>query len=155
MEVAEKAKAEQKEGRQLDPQRIGLAEHRRQDWVVNADEGTKPDEVLAGAYWSHFASNFEQFDRIEVREETGAWVSELIVLESARNWAKVRQLQLYELDKRTDVSAAPKAHKVEWKGPQRKHVVIRIADSEAIHEGFSSKAEAEQWADNHERVTSR
>lgn len=154
MEVADKPKAADKEARQLDPQRIGLAENRRQDWVVNAEEGTRPDDLLVPGYWSHFASNFVQFDHIEVREETGKWISELVVLDSARNWAKVQQLYFHELGKR-EAGGAPKAHRVEWKGPQRKHAVIRTADGEVIQDGFSVKAEAEQWADNHERVTAR
>ena len=55
----------------LNPQRRGLAEQMRQDWVVNAEEGTSVQDVLDPSYWAHIAAELQQYDHIEVRLETG------------------------------------------------------------------------------------
>lgn len=137
----------------LDPQRMHLAEHSRQDWVVNVEAGTTVEDILEPAYWSHIASSMEPFDRIDARMETGEWLLELIVVECGRNWARVHLAKKHELQ--AVVAEAPPAlkHRVEWKGPQHKHVVIRLADNEVIQSGFSDKAAAQQWLAQHEQVT--
>ena len=137
----------------LNPQRMGLAEQMRQDWVINAEDGTKIQDVLDPAYWAHVAPQFQIYDHIEVRLETGEWMLELIVLDVGRNYARVYVAQKHEFaEVELERPLNSISHKVEWKGPHRKHVVIRIADSAAIQEGFSSKAEAVTWMENHIRV---
>src|SRR5438270_251157 len=54
-EVAE-SKPAAKSARILNPQRIGLAEQLRQDWVVNAEERTTIEEVMDPQYWAHIAA---------------------------------------------------------------------------------------------------
>ena len=137
----------------LNPQRIGLAEQMRQDWVVNAEEGTTVKDVLDPAYWSHIAAQLQQYDNIDVRLETGEWILKLVVLSSGRNYAHVY------LDKKLDFAevivgqpSSAISHKVEFKGPQRKHVVIRLSDSASIQEGFATKAEAITWMENYIKV---
>jgi hypothetical protein len=145
-------KPAEKSARILNPQRMGLAEHLRQDWVVNAEEGTTISEVLDPQYWSHMAAVIQPYARIEVRLETGEWVAELMVVNVGRNWAQVSLLVKHDLEARSENPVALK-HKVEWKGPQKKHVVIRIADSMILQEGFSEKSKAIEWMVNHEQVT--
>ena len=138
----------------LNPQRIGLAEQLRQDWVVNAEEGTTVKDVLETGYWAHIAAQLQIYDHIEVRLETGEWVLELIVLDVGRNYARVYLTQRYDFaEVRMDTPTNAITHKVEWKGPQRKHVVVRLSDSAALQEGFSSKAEAAAWMENHIKVS--
>ncbi len=137
----------------LNPQRMGLAEQMRQDWVVNAEEGTTIQDVLTPGYWAHMAAQMQVYDRIDVRLETGQWLLELIVLDVGRNYARVylaHRHDFAEVD--MDVPTNAITHKVEWKGPQRKHVVIRLSDSAAIQEGFSTKSEAMAWMENHIKV---
>lgn len=137
----------------LNPQRMGLAEQMRQDWVVNAEEGTTVQDVIDTGYWAHIASQLQVYDHIEVRLETGEWILELIVLDVGRNYARVyvaNKHDFAEVQKDTPTNAI--THKVEWKGPQRKHVVVRLSDSAAIQEGFSTKTEATTWLENHLRV---
>lgn len=139
----------------LNPQRMGLAEQLRQDWVVNAEEGTSIQDVLDTGYWAHMASQLQLYDHIEVRLETGEWILELIVLDIGRNYARVYVAQKHdfgEVDLQVPVGAI--SHKVEWKGPQRKYVVIRISDSAPLQEGFTSKPEALVWMENHIKVSS-
>lgn len=134
----------------LNPQRIALAEQLRQDWVVNAEEGTTVQDVLDPGYWAHMAAQFQVYDHIEVRLETGEWILELIVLDVGRNYARVflaHRHDFAEVDMTIPANAI--THKVEWKGPQRKFVVIRLSDSAAVQEGFASKPEAMAWMENH------
>lgn len=140
----------------LNPQRIGLAEQMRQDWVVNAEEGTTVQDVLNTGYWAHMAAQMQVYDHVEVRLETGEWILDLIVLDVGRNYARVYVAAKHDFG---EVDARPSTesitHKVEWKGPQRKHVVIRLADSAVLQEGFSNKSEALLWMENHIKVSSK
>ena len=147
-EVMEKPKTV----RILQPQRMGLAEHLRQSWVVDAEEGTTISEVLNPQYWAHMAAEMQPFARIEVRLETGEWVADLMCINVGRNWAQVNLLQKYDLEERSE-NPVSQTHKVEWKGPHKKHCVIRIADSSVLQDGFSEKVKAIEWMVNHEKAT--
>jgi hypothetical protein len=137
----------------LNPQRIGLAEQMTQHWVVNAEEGTTVAEVLEPQFWSHCAAQMQVYDRIDVRLETGEWMLELIVLDVGRNYARVFVAKKYDFSEtKIEVPVTAIKHKVEWKGPQKKHVVIRLSDNAVIQEGFSEKSAAMTWMQNHERV---
>lgn len=134
--------------------RIGLAEHKRQDHVVDAEEGTTVERVMEPAYWSHVAAKLQMHDRIEVRQETGEWILDLIVVGVGRNWARMYLAAKHDLT--ATAGEAPSTavkHKVVWKGHHKKHCVVRIADSAMIQDGFESKGLAEEWLLNHERVT--
>jgi hypothetical protein len=138
----------------LTEQHIGLAEDKRRDWVVDAEDGTLPEDVTRPEYWAHVAGKFTPHDRIEVRQEAGEWIIELIVISCERNWASVHIAAFHELGQRDDT--APRAsikHKVVYKGHIKKHCVVRLSDSMAIQEGLQTKAQAEEWLANHERVT--
>lgn len=152
--VAEKPKQEEKRAVVLDPQRMQLAEQWRQDWVVLAEPGTRIEDITEPAYWAHMAGRLQQFDRIEVRAETGEWLVELIVVSAGRNWAQLHIAHKFDLNERTKAAPRAAAHTVEWKGPQRKFSVIRTSDGAVLQEGFGSKPEAQVWLENHERVTS-
>ena len=139
----------------LNPQRIGLAEQMRQDWVVNAEEGTTINDVLDPAYWAHCSARMQPYDHIEVRLETGEWLLNLVVQDVGRNYARVFLASKLDFAD-SDISAPPAAaitHKVEWKGPQRKHVVVRLADGAIIQEGISDKAAAFLWMENFLKTT--
>jgi len=137
----------------LNPQRMGLAEQLRQDWVVNAEQGTTVPDVLDPQYFAHMASQLQQLDHIEVRLETGEWVLELLVTGVGRNYAQVHLLHKYDLQP-TDESVAPAAkHRVEYKGPQQKHIVLRVADGAILQSGFDKKVLALEWLANYEKVT--
>lgn len=143
MEVAKRAVM-------LNPERIQLAEFARNDWVVNAQEGTAQDDVLKSEYWTHIASQMKPFDRVEVRLETGEWIMELVVLACERGWAKVKLLQKYELEEPVASMERQSEFIVKWRGPQHKHSVVRKADSAVIQAGFDSAETARMWMIDHE-----
>lgn len=129
--------------------RMLSAEYARNVWIVNAETGTTPSDVLEPIYWAHVASRLSPYDRIEVRAEEGDWVMELIVIACERNWARVHVLHKHELASPNAVPAAEN-HQVMWKGPQKKFCVIRVADMQAVQEGFADKRDAYAWMVNHE-----
>lgn len=135
----------------LNPQRMTLAEQCRQDWVVNAEAGTTVQDVLDPAYWAHMAVQMQPFDRIDVRLETGEWMLQLLVINHGRNWAQVHLLHHYDLAKRAETMPSAQKHSVEWKGPQLKWCVIRLADSEAVMKELASKQAAAEWLAQHEK----
>jgi hypothetical protein len=149
--VAEKPKAPR--AIILNPQRMNLAEQLRQDWVVNAEEGTTVNDVISPGYWAHMASQMQPYDRVDVRLETGEWLLELIVLAVGRNYAQVFVAQQYTFaESKIGSDDTAVTHKVVWKGPQHKHAVIRIADGAMIQEGFSKQSDATIWMENHIKV---
>lgn len=135
----------------LNPQRMGTREERRQDWAANAEVGTTIEDVLDPQYFSHMAQHFEPFARIEVLEETGAWMLELLVINYGRNWAQVHVLARHDLAKRVEKAPASTKHKVENKGAQLKWCVIRLADSEVLQSGMRTEQAAGEWLTSYER----
>lgn len=151
--MTEEVKKEAKRAVILNPQRMELAEQWCQHWVVNAEEGTTVSDVMDPQYWAHMAARMQPYDHIEVRLETGEWLLQLLALSVGRNYVQVHLLQKYDLQLVDSELPAAQKHRVEWKGPQRKWVVTRIADSQVIQEGLADKAAAHGWLANHERVT--
>ena len=138
----------------LNPQRIGLAESMRQDWVVNAEEGTTVDQILQPSYWAHVAANMSVNDRIEVRLETGEWILELLITSLGRNWAAVYVCQRYDLATANESAPPAAKHIVKWRGPQHKHCVVRVSDNEVIQEGHNTAEDARAAMVQYERTVS-
>jgi hypothetical protein len=142
----------QKRAVSLNPQRIGLAEHMTQHWVINAEEGTTIDDVLDPAYWQHTAKLLQIYDRIDVRIDTGEWFLELIVTGVGKVYAFVHLAHKHILVQPTEESTTSTKHKVVYKGQHLKYIVMRVADNVTLQSGMS-KAEAQGWLENYEKVT--
>lgn len=137
----------------LNPSRCNLVEYERQDWVVTAEQGTDLSDLVDPGFWAHVSARMKPYDHIEVRVDDGSWLVQLLVLDCSRNWAKVYVLAEHHLTT-TDVSQSQAAkHSVEYKGPHKKHCVIRKSDSECVKEGISTKEEAYRWMAEHEKAT--
>lgn len=137
----------------ISPARMQLAEYARADWVVTAEEGTTPDDLRNPAYFAHMSNQIKPYDHIEVRIDDNTWLAGLIVLEVARNWARVKVLYVTSLvDDDTHVPAASQSYHVAFKGPHHQWSVIRISDGEKLKTGCKSRAEADAWMRDHEKV---
>lgn len=137
----------------LSPQRHRLADEVRNQWVVNAEEGTTIQDVMDPGYWSHVAALLRPYDHIEVRLETGEWVAEVLVMSQGLNWAKVHILHKHELAASMEAPPASQRHEVKWRGPQHKWCVVRLADKQVLDAGRESAEAAHEWLRNYERVT--
>lgn len=148
MEVIEK-KATQ---RKLTAPRFKNAEYERTIWQASIEAGVPFEDVQKPEFWGHVAENLKPLARIEVIAEDLSYFAELIVIDCDRLWAKTQVLRFVDL--RSDVAedllpAMSSGFKVEYKGPTKKHVVIRLADNEIVQEGIATKAEANAWVAEH------
>lgn len=137
----------------LNPARMALAEHWRQDWCVNAESGTTMEDIVSTTYFSHMAELLKPYDHIEVRSEDGAWIANLIVIRSDRNWAHVKMMAFIDIIEGAEEKTVSKKNTVEFKGPHHKWSVIRLQDGEKIKTGCGSREEANTWLDEHEKMT--
>lgn len=136
----------------IDPQRMGLAESKRNDWVANAPEGATVEDIQDPGFWSLMASQLSPYDNIEVRSDDGTWVAECLVLGCDRTWAKVFVKNTYKLTTGDVALSQSSKYEVQWKGPQRKWIVLRIADQSILKEGCGTKEEAGAWMREHEKT---
>ena len=131
--------------------RFAAAEYERSTWVITAEEGTIPEDVLNADYYAHVAAKLSPYDRIEVRANDGTWVAELLVLDVSRLWAKVHALHLHKLTT-VDVSQSNVERSlpyfVRYQGPHDKWVVVRRADSQAVSTGHGTPEAANEWMIN-------
>ncbi len=131
--------------------RFKQAEYVRRDFVVDAEEGTVPADLIVPEYWAHVAESLTPYDRIEVRLETGEWMQELLVVDSSRSWAKVQVLHHHDL--RAPVrEAAANGLIVAWKGPHLLHCVIRTSDGEILFKEIRRKEDAIAQMSRYEQV---
>lgn len=138
-----------KEYRQ-DPQRCGLAEFKKQHWIVEAESGVTVEVLQDEAYWANQASKMKVWDTVEVRTDDGTLWVEGLVLSCGRNYAKIHILRAVKLQtkdvEQSQVSARQTKLTFKWlhRGP-RKHSIVR-SDGQIMHEGEDTKEKAEQWA---------
>lgn len=144
--------AEQKRITMIQESRFKLAQYDRQDWVVNCEYGTTTEDILDPGYWALVAKLMKPYDHIEARAEDGSWIVYLVVTGCDRAWARVAVDRTLKLTTPDVAQTQTVKHRVEWKGPQYKYSVIRVADSEKLRDGFVSKDEAYVWLREHERV---
>lgn len=137
------------------PDRVGLAENKRQDWVVDVPVSVTLEQAMEPSYWAHVAELMEPLDHIELRCEDGSWVADLIVQFCERNYARVVLKNLTKLEPVTDAPANAIDHKVQWKGPVLKFCVIRVSDDKIIKQGIKSKPLAYDELQEHEKSLRR
>lgn len=136
------------------PDRVGLAESKRNDWVVDLPVDVTLEEAMEPSYWAHVAEQMQPLDHIELRAEDGSWIGFLIVRMCEKNYAKVALDRIVKLEVSMEVPAESVKHKVEWKGPHHKFVVVRIADSQMLQNGFATRDLAIGWMKDHEKTMS-
>lgn len=149
------AAAVKKQSPVLMPDRIGLAEDKRHDWVVDLPMTVSLEQAMEPSYWAHVAAQMDPLDHIEVRAEDGSWVAYLIVSFCERNYAKVVLDRRIQLGDDREVPLTSQKHKLDWKGPKMMWCVIRTSDGAVLHEGERDKAIAYQWMQDHEKTMQR
>lgn len=136
----------------LMPQRFGLAEQKRRDFVANVEIGVTPDEITNPGFWSHIAPELSPMDVIEVRPDDCAWIAHLRVLYAERNYAKVVVERLFIIETKEKPDAESLTHKVEWKGPHHRFAVIRTSDAAMLKAEFRTREEANTWMVEYEKA---
>ena len=109
----------------LMPDRVGLAEDKRHDWVVDLPMTVTIEQALEPSYWAHVASQMDPLDHIELRAEDGSYVAYLVVAFCERNYARVVLDRVVKIEESREAPLSSQKHKVDWKGPAMKWCVIR------------------------------
>lgn len=136
----------------LDPNRFHPAEHQRNIWAVTVEAGLTREEVTNEAFLAHVAAKCNRYDRIEVRSDDDSFFAELLVTSKGHASLGVHVLSWESLVGAEVEGDAPTGYRVEWKGPHKKHCVIRESDNAIVHEGAARKADARFWLDEHLKV---
>ena len=134
------------------PARFGLAESKRNDWIADIPSGVTLEDVMEPSYWAHVGEQMQPLDHIEVRAEDGSWIAYLLVKMCERNYAKVALDRIVKLEVSAEAPVESIKHKVEWKGPHHRFVVIRTADSQMLQNGFATRDLAAAWLKDHEKT---
>jgi hypothetical protein len=140
--------------RTLTEARMGLAESKRQDWVVNAEEGTTVEQVLDPMYWAHVGPKFTLYDRVDVRVDTGEWMLELIVIQTGRNFARVHARRTT-----SPTRPAPRPRRARSSTRSNTRARTRSTASSAsptarcCRRASRPRPMANEWLANYERVT--
>lgn len=129
----------------LSPAKLQPAEHYRTRYAAVVDDGTTVEDLQRPEFWCHVAGKLRQMDVIEVLAEDSSYFAELMVLKTGTGFAKVLLLRQVTLEGAVqDDEDSPVV--VQWKGPHRKHSVIRKTDGAVLKDGFATKGEAETFA---------
>lgn len=139
----------------LAPNRLALAEYKRNIHRVTVDAGTKFSEVLTPEFWVHAAKGLRKGDKIEIVAADNAYYGELLVLSTQDKGALVRQISYINFDEKAVVAASkPEVKKpdfvVQYKGSSAKYCVLRTADNELIKQGCDTKEQAAEWLEQYE-----
>jgi len=140
--------SDEKRNVQLRPNDMGLAEHKRRDFVVDVDHGTTLEDVLKPEFWTHVVAyhGVQLFDTIMVRAKDGSFMAELYVTGVGIHRLVVKVLQKYEFAVAKKAETSPDGENiVEWGGPAHKWRIKRKSDNAIIEKGFTSEPEAVDW----------
>lgn len=139
----------------LSPNRVqvGYAGHYWSTYQCVADEAHTAEDAQSPGYWAHVAAarKLRVNDVFEVRCETGEWMLDLIVIEAGTRFARVKVLRTVDVDQPSEADTTLSTVKVEFKGPVKKHCIIRLSDREIIKEGISAKSDAIREAFEYEQ----
>lgn len=129
------------------------AEFARLVWVVDVEQAHTRETILNSAYWANVVQSLQPFHRIEARCEDGTWLSELLVLEVGRSYARVRELTHYKLTTgdvaQTQDAGLETGFQVFWRGSHHRWSVKRLADNEVVHTGEADRHSANSWVQEH------
>jgi len=146
-------KVEVKEERiQLQSNRTREAGHWQNWHTVNAQPGTTRENILKEDYWAHVAGKYSRGDILFVRDDQGAWVAQYLVLDCARTWVKVFEMQWWDLKVAQISEGVKDGLEYHWFGNQDQCGVIRTSDGAAMVKGLRSKEAALEWIVNHNKV---
>lgn len=138
----------------LAPNRLQLAEYKRNVHRIMVDVDVTLADLLAPTFWTHAAKQLRNNDKIEVIAADGKFYAELLVVSARQVEAIVKAINYTELTeaevKETKKEKAKPKFVVEYKGTDNQHCVIRVADKNVLKSGFNSKPEAEEWLGQYE-----
>lgn len=137
---------------QLGPgfERMCLFETANTRWNVSVPIKVTREHLLVPAFWAHHANGKRPGDEIRALADDGTWRAEYLVLDSAKTWLKVKELNFIELsvqekaETEMQVKAVEGEYEVVFRGP-RKWSVLRKHDGAVMQQDIQEKDVAHQW----------
>lgn len=148
--MASQPEAKKDESPRAQPSDFHLGEQVYARYRFHTPEKLERKHLVDPSFWAVIARQLRPGDVIECFAQDGTHYGELLVLAADRAYAKVHVLR-WEALTTAEVSET-QDYKIQWKGAQKKHCVIRAKDGEIIHEGEQTKEGAQQWLTEHEKV---
>lgn len=143
--------AEKRQVAPVVPNRVQMAEHGRNIWLITAEGGEYQEDFLQPEYYANVAVNMRPMDHVEIRCDDGSFWGEYLVIAADRQWAQVMELRSHRLVQALQ-QPTDKRFRVEYKGPHLKHSVIRLQDSAVLHEGEQTASGANRWLEDYIRT---
>lgn len=152
-------KVERKIAGSRKPNRLKEASFQSNVWQLRVAPDITFEDVQQPDFWAHVSAQLKPCDRIEVIAEDFSFFGELMVVSADRLWAKTVPLRFVDLAAPVgaDVSTPSLAagYDVQYKGPTKKHVVIRLSDNTIVKDEIPTKAEAQRWIVEHVQALTR
>ena len=141
------ANPEQKEFKKINVSRFREADYQRTVWQATAEQGMVPDDLLEPSRWSLVSPQMQPFHRVEVVADDGSWWAEYLVTDATKLWAKLRILQVVQLDEAAKSSSRQKdGFSVKYRGA-KKWSVIRDSDKSVMKDMLDTREDAEAAAE--------
>lgn len=142
---------------QLGAGQLREVEYVSHTWIADISIGVRPEQILEPSFWSNFASQLSPWDKIEARAEDGSWYGTYLVLDCSRTWAKVKQLNVYNLtsgdvslsQSEREIEAVKERYTIMHRGPRRWSVVRKDTDKTVMTEDLPQRENAEEWLHKH------
>lgn len=138
----------------LNHTRMKESQYVRNIWVVTVEQGITREHLKNPSFWSHVASQFRPYDRLEVRSDNGTFFAEYLILACERTYAKVKELNWYNLTTQ-DVAMTEESlelYEYKYRGPHGKHSIIRKSDKAVMIEKLDTQDDARAWLVEHKKV---
>lgn len=130
----------------LYPHHGNHAQALRNIWRYEPEPNHTKEHALSPEYYAHVSQRHRVGDKIELRWQDGSRYAELLVIACDRNYTKVRVISWLELNEGAEIKSD--RFDIQWRGPAKKHCIVRRSDGETIHEGEQTKADAKKWLDD-------
>lgn len=137
----------------LMPADLGLAEHKRRDFVAFIGDNVTLDQVCEQSFWAHVAEQFRPMTRIECQWKDGSKIVHLRVRYCERNYAVVKVVGTEDLgDSKASLPPATSLRFFsKFRGPKR-WSVIRRSDEALMVEDLATQGLAEAWIAENDRT---
>lgn len=133
----------------LSSARFGLAEFKRNLFLVRPAAGTSKEDILNPVYWAHTAAHLKVHDVIEVCAEDGAYWGQLLVLSRSDVHANVVELTWTDIAANAGAEEEIGGLRVKYGNYKTGWRVLRVSDGEVVSTGLESREEAVAAAKAH------
>ena len=129
--------------------RFCLLEHKNHVHFAQLEDQIDREHLLRPEFWSHVCGKITVGDIIIARNDSFTFWSELLVIDRGSGFVKVHILRWVDVTRADQTDAGTvDDYEIQFKGPERLHVVVRKKDGEVLQEKCRTKLDAQTWLAN-------